>query len=155
MSRLCPGLPDFAALSRNPARLHKWRCGTSINSVYFRISVRISRCLVGVAVHNRPKVGVVSQKWAWSVKFRARFARINYIFYSVPVSLLVNLATMPSFPSVTSSRPVPLTISISDTFWEDLRKTQNSRLGRSYDFHAREVATRVFIETCTVAIIES
>ena len=23
MSRLCPGLPDFAALSRNPARLHK------------------------------------------------------------------------------------------------------------------------------------
>ena len=93
MSRLCPGLPDFAALSRNPARLHKWRCGTSINSVYYRISVRISRCLVGVAVHNRPKVGVVSQKWAWSVNFRSRFARINYIFYSVPVSL-VNLATM-------------------------------------------------------------
>ena len=59
MSRLCPGLPDFAALSRNPVRLHKWRCGTSINSVYYRISVRISRCLVGVAVHNRPKVGVV------------------------------------------------------------------------------------------------
>ena len=94
MSRLCPGLPDFAALSRNPARLHKWRCGTSINSVYYRISVRISRCLVGVAVHNRPKVGVVSPKWAWPVKFRARFARINYIFYSVPVSLLVSLATM-------------------------------------------------------------
>ena len=33
MSRLCPGLPDFTALSRNPARLHNWRCGTSINSV--------------------------------------------------------------------------------------------------------------------------
>ena len=33
MSRLCPGLPDFAALSRNLARLYKWRCGTSINSV--------------------------------------------------------------------------------------------------------------------------
>ena len=96
MSRLCPGLPDFAALSRNPARLHKWRCGTSINSVYYRISVRISRCLVGVTVHNRPKVGVVSPKWAWSVKFRARFTRIHYIFYSVPVSLLVNLATMTS-----------------------------------------------------------
>ena len=59
MSRLCPGLPDFAALSRIPARLHKWRCGTSINSVYYRISVRISRCLVGMAIHNCPKVGVV------------------------------------------------------------------------------------------------
>ena len=42
MSRLCPGLPDFAALSRIPARLHKWGCGTSTNSVYYRISVRIS-----------------------------------------------------------------------------------------------------------------
>ena len=93
MSRLCPGLPDFAALSRNPARLYKWRCGTSINSVYYRISVRISRCLVGVAVHDRPKVGVVDQKWAWSVNFRARFARVNTIFYFVPVSL-INLATM-------------------------------------------------------------
>ena len=38
MSRLCPGLPDFAALSRNPARLHKWKCGTSINSVYRTLS---------------------------------------------------------------------------------------------------------------------
>ena len=94
MSRLCPGLPDFAALSRNPARLYKWRCGTSINSVYYRISVRISRCLVGVAVHDRPKVCVVDQKWAWSVNFRARFARVNTIFYFVPVSLLINLATM-------------------------------------------------------------
>ena len=96
MSRLCPGLPDFAALSRNPARLYKWRCGTSINSVYYRISVRKSRCLVGVAVHDRPKVGVVDPKWAWSVKFRARFARVNTIFYFVPVSLLINLATMVS-----------------------------------------------------------
>ena len=94
MSRLCPGLPDFAALSRNPARLYKWRCGTSINSVYYRISVRISRCLVGVAVHDRPKVGVVDQKWAWSVNFRARFARVNTLFYFVPVSPLINLATM-------------------------------------------------------------
>ena len=76
MSRLCPGLPDFAALSRNPARLHKWRCGTSISSVYYRISVRISRYLVGVAIRNRPKVGVVIRKWAWSIKFRARFARV-------------------------------------------------------------------------------
>ena len=94
MSRLCPGLPDFAALSRNPAQLHKWRCGTSINSVYYRISVRISRYLVGVAVRNRPKVGVVAQKWAWSVKFRSRFARIIYISHFVPVSHLINLATM-------------------------------------------------------------
>ena len=94
MSRLCPGLPDFAALSRNPARLYKRRCGTSINSVYYRISVRISRCLVGVAVHDRPKVGVVDQKLAWSVNFRARFARVNTIFYFVPVSPLINLATM-------------------------------------------------------------
>ena len=94
MSRLCLGLPDFAALSRNPARLYKWRCGTSINSVYYRISVRISRCLVGMAVHDRPKVGVVDQNWAWSVNFRTRFARINTIFYFVPVSLLINLATM-------------------------------------------------------------
>ena len=74
MSRLCPGLPDFAALSRNPAQLHKWRCGTSINSVYYRMSARISRCLVGVAIHYRPKVGVVN-------KF---FARINSILYDVP-----------------------------------------------------------------------
>ena len=94
MSRLCPALPDFAALSRNPARLYKWRCGTSINSVYYRISVRISRCLVGVAAHDRPKVGVVDQKWAWSVNFRARFARVNTIFYFVPASLLIHLATM-------------------------------------------------------------
>ena len=101
MSRLCPGLPDFAALSRNPARLYKWRCGTSINSVYYRISVRISRCLVGVAVHDRPKVGVVDQKWAWSVNFRARFARVNTIFYFVPVSLLINLATMHMISSST------------------------------------------------------
>ena len=86
MSRLCPGLPDFAALSRNPARLHKWRCGTSINSVHYRISVRISRCLMGVAIHNRPKVGVVIRKWAWSINFRARFARVNSILYVVPVS---------------------------------------------------------------------
>ena len=91
MSRLCPGLPDFAALSRNPARLHKWRCGTSIN---YRVSVRISRCLVGAAVHNRPKVGVVAYKLAWSVKFRTRFVRIHSTFYSVPVSPLINLATM-------------------------------------------------------------
>ena len=73
MSRLCPGLPDFATLSQNPARLHKWRCGTSINSVHYRISVRISRCLVGVAIHNRPKVGVVIRKWAWSINFRAHY----------------------------------------------------------------------------------
>ena len=59
MSQLCHGFPDFAALSRNLARLHKWRCGTSINSVYYRISVCISQCLVGVVVHNRLKVGVV------------------------------------------------------------------------------------------------
>ena len=71
MSRLCPGLPDFAALSRIPARLHKWRCGTSTNSVYYRISVRISQCLVGVAIHNRLKVDVVAEEWAWSVKFHA------------------------------------------------------------------------------------
>ena len=94
MSRLCPGLPDFTALSRNPARLHKWRCGTSINSVHYRISVRISRCLVGVATHNRPKVGVVVRKWAWSIKFHARFALVNSILYVVPVSPLINLATM-------------------------------------------------------------
>ena len=96
MSRLCPGLPDFAALSRNPAPLHKWRCGTSINSVYYLISVRISRYLVGVAIHNRPKVGVVIQKWAWSINFRARFARVNSILFVVPVSPLINLATMVS-----------------------------------------------------------
>ena len=94
MSRLCPGLPDFAALSRNPARLHKWRCGTSTSSVYYRISVRISRYLVGVAIRNRPKVGVVIRKWAWSIKFRARFVRVNSILYVVPVSPFVNLATM-------------------------------------------------------------
>ena len=110
MSRLCPGLPDFAALSRNPARLYKWRCGTSINSVYYRISVRISRCLVGVAVHDRPKVGVVDQKWAWSVNFRARFARVNTIFYFVPASLLIHLATMlfiVYLPSRTSREACP------------------------------------------------
>ena len=39
---------------------------------YYRISVRISQCLVGVAVNDRPKVGVVDPKWAWSVNFRAR-----------------------------------------------------------------------------------
>ena len=94
MSRLCPGLPDIAALSRNPARLHKWRCGTSINSVYYRISVHISRYLVGVAIHNRPKVGVVTGKWAWSIKFRTRFARINSVLFVVLVSPLINLATM-------------------------------------------------------------
>ena len=49
---------------------------------------------MGVAVHDRPKVGVVDQKWAWSVNFRARFARVNTIFYFVPVSPLINLATM-------------------------------------------------------------
>ena len=49
---------------------------------------------MGVAVHDRPKVGVVDQKWVWSVNFRARFARVNTIFYFVPVSLLINLATM-------------------------------------------------------------
>ena len=91
MSRLCPGLPDFAALSRNPARLHKWRCGTSINSVYYRISARISRCLVGVSIQNRPKMGVVIRKWAWPIKFRTRFARVLHV---VPVSPLMNLATM-------------------------------------------------------------
>ena len=90
MSRLCPSLPDFAALSRNPARLHKWRCGTSINSVHYRISVCISRCLVGVAIHNRPKVGVVIQKWAWSIKFRVR----NSMLYIITLSPLINLATM-------------------------------------------------------------
>ena len=95
MSRLCPGLPDFAALSRNPARLHKWRCGTSINSVHYRISVRISRCLVGVVILNRPKVGVVIRKWAWSMKFRARL-------YIVPLSPLINLATMPEVMEMAS-----------------------------------------------------
>ena len=49
-----------------------------------------------MAVHDRPKVGVVDQKWAWSVNFRARFARVNTIFYFVPVSPLINLATMTS-----------------------------------------------------------
>ena len=78
MSRLCPGLPDFAALSRNPAQLHKWRCGTSMNSVYYRISVRISRCLVGVAVHNRPKVGVVR-----------KFSRALIIFPTLSRSLIL------------------------------------------------------------------
>ena len=34
MSRLCPGLPDLIAMSRNPARLHKWGCGSNINLVY-------------------------------------------------------------------------------------------------------------------------
>ena len=29
MSRLCPGLPDLIAMSRNPARLHKWGCGST------------------------------------------------------------------------------------------------------------------------------
>ena len=56
-------------LSQNPARLHKWRCGTIIKSVYYRILARISQCLVGVAIHNPPKVGVGIQKWAWSTKF--------------------------------------------------------------------------------------
>ena len=37
---------------------------------------------MGVAVHNRPKVGVVIQKWAWPLKFRACFARINFIMFS-------------------------------------------------------------------------
>ena len=34
------------------------------------------------------------QKWAWSISFCARFARVNSNFYSVPVSPLINLATM-------------------------------------------------------------
>jgi hypothetical protein len=79
MSRLCPGLPDFAALSRNPARLHKWGCGTSINSVYYQLLFRISRYLVGVVVHDRSKVGVVSQKWAWPDFSRSLCA--HYILY--------------------------------------------------------------------------
>ena len=43
----CPGLartvPEFgpmSALSQNPARLHEWRCGTSINRIYY-----ISACI--------------------------------------------------------------------------------------------------------------
>ena len=34
VSRLCPGLPDMVAMSRNTARLHKSGCGSSINLVY-------------------------------------------------------------------------------------------------------------------------
>ena len=63
---LCPSVYLILqhALSWNPAQLHKWRCGMSINSVHYQISVHISR--VGVAIHKRPKVGVVIQKWVWS-----------------------------------------------------------------------------------------
>ena len=116
MSRLCPGLPDFAALSRNPARLHKWRCGTSINSVYYRISVRISRYLVGVAIHNRPKVGVVIRKWAWSINF----ACVNSILFVVPVSPLINLATMKHYD------PEPMIIAERFLFYQHDQKTGES-----------------------------
>ena len=37
-----------------------------------------------MAIHNRPKVGVVIRKWAWSIKFCARFARVNSIIIRCP-----------------------------------------------------------------------
>ena len=52
MSRLCPGLPDFAALSRNPARLHKWRC-----SVHVYISM-----------FSWVWQYIITGKWVWSPK---------------------------------------------------------------------------------------
>lgn len=81
---------DCPALARC---LDKWGCGTSLNPVYYRISVHISRYLVGVAVHDRPKMGVVDQKWVWSKLFRAHYIYFhlcpavfshkvgNYVFY--------------------------------------------------------------------------
>ena len=55
----CPGI-QF--------NLHKWGCGTSTNSVYYRISVHITQFLVGVVVQDRLKVGVVAQTFVWSVE---------------------------------------------------------------------------------------
>ena len=49
---------------------------------------------MGVAIYNQPKVGVVIRKWAWSIKFHTRFARVKSTVFAVPVSPLINLATM-------------------------------------------------------------
>ena len=68
MSRLCPKLPDLMAMSRNPARLHKWGCGSNINLVFYSASGHGSRNLGGVV----QVVGVATLKLAWSENFRAR-----------------------------------------------------------------------------------
>jgi hypothetical protein len=80
MSRLCPGLPGFAALSRNPARLQVWHeQKLSILSTFVPYISIFSGCGSSRSRQSGrglPKVGVVR------------------IIYSVPGSLLINLATM-------------------------------------------------------------
>ena len=88
-----PYVPICLVLQYCPslAWLHKSGCSTSMNSVYYQIAVHISRYLVGVVVHNRPKVGVV-EKWAWFVKFGTHFTCVIFIFYFVPASPFINMA---------------------------------------------------------------
>ena len=53
MSRLCPGLPDFAALSRNPARLHNGGVAQAILSyISPSITLLLHLCSVTVVLDN-------------------------------------------------------------------------------------------------------
>ena len=47
-------------MSRNPARLHKWGCGTSINLSNFGL------CISMFSGHDSARLGMINQKWAWS-----------------------------------------------------------------------------------------
>ena len=88
LSRKGSRLTNFAALSQNPACFHKWGHGTSINSVYYQISDHISWYLVGMVVHNRPKVREFSS--AIYYFWRVRLARLHYRRqYRVQISGLV------------------------------------------------------------------
>ena len=69
---------------------HKLSILASFGPYISIFSGRGSRNLGGVA----QVVGVATQKWAWYEIFRAHFARVIYIMYFVPGSLLTNLATM-------------------------------------------------------------
>ena len=72
---LCPGVLNFAALSRTPARLHKWRCG----SLYISMFSRCGSTYSAESGYGSPK------KWAWSVK---KFARASILFSTLSRSLL-------------------------------------------------------------------
>ena len=67
----CSIVPESSSIAQMEV-WHKHKLSTLSNFSPYKLS----RCLMGVAIHNRPKVGVVIRKWAWSIKFRARYLYI-------------------------------------------------------------------------------
>ena len=95
-----PCIQEYLILSWNPARMHKWECGMSINSVHY--IYHISGWLVGVVVHDCPKVCSQPKMHVGMVqKFSHVLCACSFYFWD---SLAIVLATMSTCISDQSHR---------------------------------------------------